>query len=699
MLTSIIILTYNNLEYTKQCLDSIRRYTEKNTYEIVIVDNHSTDGTREWLQQQLDIKLILNEQNLGFPKGCNQGIELSEGDNILLLNNDVIVTENWLDNLVKCLYSDKAIGAVGPVTNSAAYYTAIQVPYLNINEMHEFARDYNKSNSNLWEERLKLIGYCMLIKKEVVEKIGLLDEQFTPGNFEDDDYSIRIRKAGYKLILSKDTFIHHYGSVSWREDANLYSKLLSDNERKFKAKWGTSSQSYIIHHELINKAKFRPEEKINILHIGCQAGATLLKLKNNYKNAGLYGIETNADEAREASSFAKIIVKDVEPALNELTNKKFDLIIVTAWDQIKHPDLFAEILYDALNEDGLLLSSFDNIFHYSNILNLLQGTKPHFGNFSTDLTIESLKDILSEKRFSTIITPAKIQYQEEIKRFLDLISSLSGEGMRDKFETTKYIFESSKLDITLFTSLNNIKQGTSVEESIRVLQSYSVKKVIDFIMQNFKEHVSYLQAMAIHNFALNNHDNVLPFLEKAYELDNTNQDTIYNIAFILNAYGETKLAIKYLNSVHNKDAQLEELLEELLEAEKEKNQELIFLLRRVEHAITPEESEANLVEIINEQANTEDEIIDLIKTNTVHPEEMLNKVGIILFERQSYENVLPFLNAAFEMNKTNDDTLFNLGFILSEFGEYRLGLSYLESIKNKDQDVTQLICNIKGALV
>ena len=92
MKTSIIILTHNKLEYTQLCINSIRDFTEVGSYEIIIVDNNSTDGTVEWLSKQPDILSIFNSENLGFPKGCNQGIEASTGDNILLLNNDTIAT-------------------------------------------------------------------------------------------------------------------------------------------------------------------------------------------------------------------------------------------------------------------------------------------------------------------------------------------------------------------------------------------------------------------------------------------------------------------------------------------------------------------------------------------------------------------------------------------------------------------------------
>lgn len=250
--TSIVILTYNNLEYNKLCIDSIRKYTRKGTYEIVIVDNNSTDGTREWLKTQNDLKVIFNDENTGFPKGCNQGINASEKNNdILLLNNDTIVTPNWLENLKICLYSSKNIGSVGAVTNSCSNHQTVQAEYKNIQEMMEFAEKYNKSNSSLWEERVRLVGFCMLIKREVVDKIGLLDEIFTPGNFEDDDYSLRIRNAGYKLILCKDSFIHHFGSASFNKNNQKYAELLNTNRRKFRKKWGIDPYS-IIDEQIIN---------------------------------------------------------------------------------------------------------------------------------------------------------------------------------------------------------------------------------------------------------------------------------------------------------------------------------------------------------------------------------------------------------------------------------------------------------------
>lgn len=200
--TAIIILTYNNFAYSKDCIESIRKYTQKGTYQLIVVDNNSADETREWLKQQPDIMLKLNDKNEGFPKGCNTGISMADPDSdILLLNNDTVVTPNWLDNLRNCLYSNDQIGAAGAVSNHNENLQGVAFKYDNLDQMQICAEENNVSDSTRWEQKVFLIGFCLLIKREVLNKIGLLDLSYSPGYVEDNDLSIRIIKAGYKLML------------------------------------------------------------------------------------------------------------------------------------------------------------------------------------------------------------------------------------------------------------------------------------------------------------------------------------------------------------------------------------------------------------------------------------------------------------------------------------------------------------------
>ena len=115
--TSIIILSCNTLELLQLCISSIYEYTEAGTYEIIVVDNASEDGSAEWLKEQKNLRCIYNGENLGFPKGCNQGLEIATGTELLLLNSDTVVTKNWLKNLRCALYSSPKVGAVSCVAN------------------------------------------------------------------------------------------------------------------------------------------------------------------------------------------------------------------------------------------------------------------------------------------------------------------------------------------------------------------------------------------------------------------------------------------------------------------------------------------------------------------------------------------------------------------------------------------------------
>ncbi|HMM20560.1 MAG TPA: glycosyltransferase [Selenomonadales bacterium] len=365
MKTSIIILTQNERDRTRTCIENIRKYTEPEQYELIIVDNQSTDGTVDWLKTQDDLKVIYNDRNAGHPQGYNQGLAIAAGDNVLLLRNDVVVTSGWLSNLLHCLYSNDTIGAVSPTTNICGYYQSIAVHYQTLEEMQEYAARVNQPHPEFWEERLKLVGHCTLIKKEVLDKVGQLDEQFTPGGLEDEDYSLRIRLAGYKLILCKDTFVHNSGNTAHQ----------IDNRGKFIAKWGFDPvYSTFIRHEIINlidKSKDRP---FNVLEVGCACGGTLLQIKNIYPKAEIAGIELNEEAALSAKLFAEVIAADIENTMLPFPVEHFDYIIFAdVLEHLVNPWQALENMRPYLKPDGQILASIPNVMHFSVIRSLLQG--------------------------------------------------------------------------------------------------------------------------------------------------------------------------------------------------------------------------------------------------------------------------------------------------------------------------------------
>lgn len=356
LLTSIIILTHNQLSYTKKCIQSIRTYTKLEEYELIVVDNASTDGTVEWLASQSDIIVIKNTTNMGFPKGCNQGILKAKGDNILLLNNDVVVTERWLTNLLRCLYKHEHVAAVGPVTNSASYGTAIPAVYTTLKEMHQFASRYNVSDEKKWERRLKLIGFCLLIKRKVLDEVGLLDEGFTPGNYEDDDICLRIARQGYGVYLCKDTFIHHYGGLSWKENIQEYAQCLTNNAQKFEKKWGFSATDLTICMSLVDQLQHTLplKNELKILHVGSGCGATLLEIQNRYPYIEIFGVESNYHAHLFSKQIATTLCIPYENVSQAFSDTKFHAIFLTIPTSHTHFEMVCNSLSSLLTTNGLI---------------------------------------------------------------------------------------------------------------------------------------------------------------------------------------------------------------------------------------------------------------------------------------------------------------------------------------------------------
>lgn len=411
--TSIIILTYNNLDKTRDCIESIRKYTDKDSYEIIVVDNNSTDDTKLFLEDQDDIKVIFNESNVGFPMGCNIGIANAEETyDILLLNNDTIVTKNWLSNLKKCLYSDEKIGAVGAVSNNGANLQGVDFTYNDFDEMQNLASKNNISDVKKWEEKVCLIGYCLLIKREVMDQLNGLDEGYTPGYIEDNDLSLNIIKLGYRLMLCHDSFIHHYLGTSFRKDEDKFNKIILKNRDYFEKKWNFNVFAFDI---TKNNSIFLADSPNDVLDYNCGIGTSLLRIKYLFPNIKIIGLEKDVFKREIAEHFGTI-VKD----LDEL-NQKFDTIFIgNALETEEKPLYFIHNLKKYLKEDGVIIGEISNIASLKNIM-LLLDNEWYYHNFTKQnhFTRRDLQTMFDKEGYKEgIIYP--------FKEILD-----------DKFEITK----------------------------------------------------------------------------------------------------------------------------------------------------------------------------------------------------------------------------------------------------------------------
>jgi GT2 family glycosyltransferase/glycosyltransferase involved in cell wall biosynthesis len=239
---SVIVLTYNNLDYTRLCLESLYRCSAYENWELIVVDNASSDGTVDYLKDfassQQNVRLILNEHNVGFARGNNLGIAAASGEIIILLNNDVIVTQGWMKKMVAYLARPE-VGLVGPVTNGAWNEARVDLGYMDLAQMPKAAEAYMREHHGQSFECKVLAAFCLGVRRTLIDEIGSLDERFEVGMFEDDDYSRRVREKGYRIVCARDIFIHHFGGasffkLSWGE----YMEIFNANKARYEQKWG-----------------------------------------------------------------------------------------------------------------------------------------------------------------------------------------------------------------------------------------------------------------------------------------------------------------------------------------------------------------------------------------------------------------------------------------------------------------------------
>ncbi len=240
---SILVVTYNGLnEATIPCLDSVFERTTHPDFEVVVVDNASTDGTPEHLSalvlREPRLKVVLNRKNRGFAGGNNDALREASGEILVLLNNDTQVSEGWLERLCGPLLRDRSVGLLGPVSNSVGNEQMICTRGGDPAAILAEGRVWTEAARGDTFETERLGFFCVATRRDVVDKVGPLDEGYGLGFFEDDDYCIRVRNAGYRLLCAEDVFVYHRGSVSFGKMPEKVRALLKANRRRLEKKFG-----------------------------------------------------------------------------------------------------------------------------------------------------------------------------------------------------------------------------------------------------------------------------------------------------------------------------------------------------------------------------------------------------------------------------------------------------------------------------
>jgi len=233
---SICIPIYNNLELTKECLKAIYDNTS-GEYEVILIDNGSNPAfVCNWDKAVI----IRNEENKGFPIAVNQGIQVATGDTIVLLNNDVIVTPNWLERLTKHL---DEYDIVGPMTNYVAGHQKALLPvYENRKELDEQALIYYQEHKGETQEVNFVIGFCMVFRKDLWEELGPFDESIWPCSGEEIDFCLRALELKHRIGIVQDLYVHHIGSQTFslmqKSGQINYGEICQINDAHLAEKWG-----------------------------------------------------------------------------------------------------------------------------------------------------------------------------------------------------------------------------------------------------------------------------------------------------------------------------------------------------------------------------------------------------------------------------------------------------------------------------
>lgn len=383
---SIVLFAYNKLEYTKQAIESIYQYTdfERLKVELITVNNGSEDGTEAYLESLPHTKKINLKYNI---IGNETPGYLVEGKYIVGFSNDVLATYRWLDKLMETMDLNPQIYMAVPTCNEDAISNGqgIKVPYKNklteIAHIQRFAKAYNLEHQRQWEERLYLMPFVAITRfSPFIQEIGC-DRLYTQCEFVDDDWSTSLRRVGLKQILIKDTFLHHFGSITLREMQMNDSSLQNMREVYYK-KWGVDawdSRGVLSGVETILRTDLI-KERPSLLCVEPRFGGDHLCIRNYLRNKGItpdkeVGIVLDQRYIEDARYvFGEIVTNKGFEEICKEEKRKFNLIYFGAFlHHIVSRDVtpFLEKVYEMLDNKGQIIFALKNYQSVDTIVNLL----------------------------------------------------------------------------------------------------------------------------------------------------------------------------------------------------------------------------------------------------------------------------------------------------------------------------------------
>jgi GT2 family glycosyltransferase/Tfp pilus assembly protein PilF len=645
---SIIILTYNNLFYTRETIKSIKKYTNV-PYEIIIVDNNSTDGTVEYLQNNPNLNVILNNYNKGFAAGCNQGISVAKGEYILLLNNDVIVTEGWLDRLLDYFKRDASLGIVGPITNyisgpqlDANFLKPGVSPESIINDGDLFIQKYAES---LYEQKKgkggyfpRITGFCMLISRKVIETIGGLDEQFAIGNYEDDDFCVRAQMAGFKGLIASDVFIYHFGSKSFSLLGDeKYKEIIKINKKKFIGKYGKSAEEIFL-----KKAKIDKE----------------INLRCEYKKQAL----TKSSSGKKRLALCMIVkdeAKDLEKCMGSVIDLVDEVIVVDtgSTDNTKNiaEKYCAKVFPYKWNSDFSAARNFA-LEHTKSEWILVLDADEELSADSAAVLLNSIKSPVTDAFTVKIIN---ILEDDSFSKY-DIFPLTRLFRNKESFRYEGIIHEQIKLSILKECGIISDSEIQILHHGYRKVDKDKISRNSNLLynaLEKEPENQYYLYQLGSTLFAMADNEKSIEYLKKAYDLSIDRPGTLSEEII-------EKLLIKISQYYLQRD--------DISESEKYNN---ILLLKKTDNPIVHYISAA--IHFSNKNYRESLEVLLKLKDKLAENNEQgidMHQIYIDLgnnyYILENYDEAFLAFQKALEINNSSFVACFNLGSLLFRVGHY-----------------------------
>lgn len=435
---SVIVQAYNRLDKTRRCVESILENTRGVDYELILLDNGSTDETLAYFRSV--------EHNKKTVIHITKNLEASYPSSLLNLNdlgrfvcyivNDLIVTPRWLENLLICIKSDARIGMVNPVSSNTSNLQCVEFPYADYTEMQKKAGQFNHSDPRKWEERQRLITLGTLFRKEALMAVGwpYYDAGFYH-DFADDDITFRVRRMGYRTVLAGDTWVCHDHDIRRGEGKNPaeFQKSLDTGRENFREKYfGVDAWEDVNNFYIPYLSHFPPPEAkgtARILGVDVRCGTPILDIKNWLRKANIFETELSAFTQNPKywldlkTICAGSVVCDREEFLTDsFPPESFDYVAADRpLNRYHEPQKIINDCFALCKKGGIVVCKLKNAFSFQSYLQHLGQRDVYDPEFSYNIPLETVKASLEKLGTVKSIIPVSFGLELEQRQALDAL--------------------------------------------------------------------------------------------------------------------------------------------------------------------------------------------------------------------------------------------------------------------------------------